>query len=129
MSRTLLQRARAHIVTTGGLLGSYQTRYYRWTDRDLNGSANIALFRMTGTSGPVNHEYQQNDISLILLRSRENVVQGDDDMLAVTRFLRQDYDGPDVVAYHPLTTHTGPVYLENDRATFELVIRCGVTDH
>lgn len=131
MSQALLLRTKQHIIDNGGLLAAYETRYYRWSDRDLNGAANIVLFRMTGTSGPTNHEAQQHDISLFLLAAPALVRQADQDMLAVLQYLRADgnYDTTGVYAFHPLQSYTGPTYLENDRAMFEMVIRCGVEDH
>ncbi|MDH5796931.1 MAG: hypothetical protein OEZ19_00060 [Paracoccaceae bacterium] len=129
MSRVLLERVRQHIVTTGGLLGAYTVRYYRWSDKDLSGAASVALFRMSGTGGGANHEVQKPDVSLFLLASPSLVKQADDDMLSVLQYLRSDYAGTSVFAYHPLQGYTGPAYLENGRAMFEMVIRCGVEDH
>lgn len=129
MSNTLLLRVKNHIVDDGGLLASYAVRYYRWSDKDLNGAGGVALFRMTGTSGEVNHEAQQLDVSLFLLAAPALVTQADADMLAVLQYLRADFSDTGVFAFHPLQGYTGPVYLENGRAMFEMVIRCGVEDH
>lgn len=129
MSATLLQRVKGHIVDDGGLLSAYKVRYFRWTDRDLGGSARVALFRMTGTSGRVNHEAQQQDVSLHLLAGASLTKQADDDMLSVLQYLRSSFAATDVYAMHPLGGFTGPSYLQNGRAMFEMVIRCGVTDH
>lgn len=129
MSSALLLRVKNHIVDDGGLLGAYSVRYYRWTDRDLNGTGSVALFRMTGTGGPANHEAQQHDVSLFLLAKPALVTQADSDILAVLQYLRANYSDTGVFAFHPLQTYTGPTYLQNDRAMFELVIRCGVEDH
>lgn len=129
MSNSLLLKVKNHIVDDGGLLSGYAVKYYRWSDKDLNGSGSVALFRMTGTSGRVNHEVQLHDVSLFLLAAPALVTQADADMLAVLQYLRADYADTGVFAFHPLAGYTGPVYLENDRAMFEMVIRCGVEDH
>lgn len=129
MSTQLLTRAKTHIVNDGGLLGAYTVKYYRWSDKDLNGSGSIALFRMSGTSGRVNHEAQQHDVSLFLLAAPALVTQADSDMLGVLQYLRTNYEAATVYAFFPLQGYTGPTYLENGRAMFEMVIRCGVVDH
>ena len=129
MSDQLLQRTKTHIVDDGGLLADYSVRYYRWSDAELNGAGSIALFRMTGTGGAVNHEAQQQDVSLFLLTNPASVRQADADMLAVLQYLRADFSATGVFAFHPVQGYTGPVYLENGRAIFEMVIRCGVEDH
>lgn len=129
MSSALLEKIKTHIVDDGGLLGSYSVKYYRWSDKDLNGAGNIALFKMTGTGGVSSHEAQQTDVSLFLLANSSNVKQADQDMLAVVQYLRSNYTTTGVYALHPLYAYTGPNYLENGRARFELVIRCGTEDH
>lgn len=129
MSATLLLRAKSHIVDDGGLLGAYALRYYRWSDSDLNGSGSVALFRMAGTGGAANHVIQQHDVSLFLLANPALVTQADADMLAVLQYLRANYSDTGVFAFHPIQSYTGPTYLENGRAEFEMVIRCGVEDH
>lgn len=129
MSSQLLLRVKNHIVDQGGLLANYAKKYYRWSDADLKGSGGVALFRMTGTSGDVDHQAQQLDVSLFLLASPELVTQADSDMLGVLRHLRANYKSSLAFQYRPLQSYTGPVHLENGRAMFEMVIRCGVEDH
>jgi hypothetical protein len=129
MSDVLLNRVSSHIVTDGSLLPGYQVKYYRWSDRDLKGSADVALFRMSGTSGPSDPEAQQHDVSLSLLVGADQVRAADSHMLSVLRYLRDDFETEGVFAMSPLGAYTGPSYLENDRAIFEMVIRCGTEDH
>jgi hypothetical protein len=129
MSAELLQRVAGHIVTDGGLLGAYTLRYFRWTDADLRGSGNVALFRMTGTAGQVTRQAQFLDVSLYLLSPPDRASAADADMLAVLRYLRDDYAAADVFNIVPLASYTGPTYLENGRAMFEMVLRTGSTDH
>ena len=129
MSATLLQRVKNHIVDDGGLLSGFAVRYYRWSDVDLNGSGSVALFRMTGTSGRVNTAAQFHDVSLFLLAAPTAVKVADDAMLGVLQYLRGDFSDTSVFNMFPVAGYTGPTYLENDRAMFEMVIRCGVEDH
>jgi hypothetical protein len=129
MSATLLNRVKAHIIDDGGLLGAYTVKFYRWSDADLNGDGSIALFRMSGTNGPSSHVIQWPDVSLYLLANPDAVLQADTDMLGVLQYLRADYTTTDAFNLHPVGTYTGPTYLDNGRAMFEMVIRTGVEDH
>lgn len=129
MSSQLLLRVKNHIADQGGLLTSYAKKYYRWSDADLKGSGGVALFRLTGTAGEVNSQVQHVDVSLFLLAAPELVTQADSDMLSVLRYLRASYSSSGVFEYRPLQSYTGPIYMENGRAMFEMVIRCGVEDH
>lgn len=129
MSATLLQRVKDHIVDDGGLLSGFAIKYYRWSDADLNGSGSVALFRMTGTSGSVQTPAQHLDVSLFLLADPDAVVAADAAMLAVLQYLRADFSDTGVFNMFPIGSYTGPTYLENGRAMFEMVIRCGVEDH
>lgn len=129
MSSQLLLRLKNHIVDQGGLLTSYAKKYYRWSDADLKGSGGVALFRLTGTAGVVDSQAQDIDVSLFLLAGPSLVTQADSDMLGVLRYLRANYSSSGVFNYTPLQSYTGPVYMENGRAMFEMVVRCGVEDH
>lgn len=130
MSELLLWRVSSTITRLVPALSAYAVRYYRWTDADLNGDGQIALYRMFGSSGVVNSVVQFHDVSLTLMSSRdESPVQTDTDMLAVLRALRKSYEAPGVFNLYPVGSYTGPEYMQNDRAVFEMVIRCGVEDH
>lgn len=129
MSATLLQRIKEHIVDDGGFLGGYGIRYYRWMDSDLNGSGSIALFRMSGLSGEVNRQVQFNDVSLYLLADPDQVKQADDDLLAVLQYLRANPETTGAFNIFPEGSFTGPSYLQNNRAMFEMVLRTGTEDH
>ena len=129
MSATLLQRLKTHVIDDGSLLSAYSVRYYRWTDADLSGAGNVVLFRMSGTTGIVQTPAQTLDVSIFLLANDNAVKTADDDMLAVLQYLRANYTTTGVFSFFPLNTYTGPDYLENNRAMFEMVVRCGVEDH
>jgi hypothetical protein len=129
MSATLLKRVRDHIFIDGGLLTGFETRYFRWTDADLQGSADIALFRMSGTFGDTVEAVQFNDVSLYAMCDAESMKSTDDAMLAVLQYLRADYSTAGVFGMTPIGTYTGPTALQNGRCIFEMVIRCGTEDH
>lgn len=126
MSQTLLNRVKDHVAP---LLMGYAIKYYRWSDADLSGSGSVALFRMSGTNGGATHVVQWPDVSIYLLANPDEVVQADNDMLAILRYLRADYETTNVFNMVPVGTYTGPMYLDNGRALFEMVIRCGTEDH
>ena len=129
MSTTLLERIKTHIVDDGLLLSGYGVRYYRWLDNDLNGAGGIVLFRMTGTQGTINRHVQFPDVSLYLLADRTDVTQADNDMLAVLQYLRANPATSGAFNVFPIGTFTGPNYLQNGRALFEMVLRTGTEDH
>lgn len=127
MSDVLLNRVKDHIAA---LLTGYTIRFYRWTDADLQGGGDVVLFRMAGTAGVSDHQIQYPDVSVQMICAPDRVRAGDAVMLSVLRFLRSDagFTSDDVENFEPLRL-TGPAYLENGRARFELVVRCLVEDH
>lgn len=129
MSATLLQRVKTHIVDDGGRLSGFSVRYFRWLDNDLNGAGSVALFRVTGTEGQINRHVQFPDVSLFLLADSESAKSADDEMLATLRYLRANPAAAGAFTMFPIGTFTGPSYLQNGRAMFEMVIRVGTTDH
>lgn len=128
MSATLLQAIKAHIIDDGELLDGYAVRYYRWRDSDLAGTLPVVLFRRSGTGGTSDHEVQFPDVSIQIVVDPAAVVTGDSDMTAVVRYCRANYTTSGVFNIQPLGEMTGPTYLQNGRAMFEIVLRCGVTE-
>ncbi len=132
MSISLLQRMRSHL-DAGSLLDGYQVRFYQWSDQDLSGDGQVIVFRMTGTGGLGAHIIQSPDISIQMLCSPAQVKSGDERMLQILQYLRANFetDGPfgEVFNMWPVGSVTGPTYLQNKRARFELVVRCMVNDH
>lgn len=129
MSANLLQELRQHI--THLIPEGWIVRYYRWNDDDIHGRGNIILFRMSGTGGFADWHIQYPDVSIMLLTNPDGVRSGDALMLSITQFLRSEegFLSQTVLNYEPLLPVTGPSYLENERARFEMSIRCLVTDH
>lgn len=129
MSAALLQRLSGHVITDGGLLGDYALRYYRWLDSDLSGAGSVVLFRAAGSSGTADSEVQFPDAMIQIMADRDQVTQADADMLGVVQYLRANYKTAGAFLFRPIGTFNGPSYLDNGRAIFETIIRCGVTDH
>lgn len=128
MSATLMERLEQHLQADN-LLDGYSVRFYRWSDQDLRGSGQVILFRMPGTSGDSAHVIQRPDVSIQILCDPSQVKNGDDRMLAILRYIRANFQTNGVVNMWPIGPYTGPVYLENNRAMFELVVRCVTEDH
>ena len=129
MSVELLQRFQQHLAA-GNLLTGYDVKWYRWSDQDLNGRGQLILFRMPGTSGTGAHVIQRPDVELTILCDPEQIVAGDNRMLAILRYLRDNFsDGGQLVNMWPVGPYAGPIYLENNRAMFRLVVRVVTVDY
>lgn len=127
MSAELLQRVSAHIEH---LIFGYSIRYYRWSDEDLSGNTPVVLFRSDGIRGQSDHQLQYIDVSMQMVCNPNAVQAGDAVILSVLRYLRSEggFSSDAVGNFEPIAM-TGPVYLQNGRARFELVVRCMVEDH
>lgn len=132
MSVQLLQRLSQHL-NDAGLLAGYQVKYYRWSDQDLNGSGQLILFRMPGTSGDGAHVIQRPDIEINMLCDPKKVTAGDKRMLAILQHLRENFDVDNqfgqMFSLWPTGPYSGPTYLQNNRALFRLVVRAVTEDH
>ena len=127
MSDVLLERVSAHIAS---LITGFSVRYYHWSDADLNGQGGVVLLRMSGTGGAADYHVQYPDVSIQIICDPEKVRDADATMLAIVRYLRSEagFTSATVENFEPLS-QTGPAYLQNGRARFELVVRCMVEDH
>lgn len=123
MSVTLLQHMRDHL-DAANLLDGYTVNFYRFSDQDLNGDGDVIVFRMTGTEGTGAHVIQRPDISIQMLCNPARVVDGDNRMLQILRYIRANFTATDIFNMWPIGVYTGPTYLQNNRARFELVVRC-----
>ena len=132
MSLQLLQRLSQHL-DDADLLSGYEVRYYRWSDQDLNGSGQIILFRMPGTSGDGAHVIQRPDIEITILCDPDKVTEGDERMLAILQYLRENFNVDNqfgrMFSLWPVGPYSGPTYLQNNRALFALVVRAVTEDH
>ena len=127
MIDVLLERVSAHIAS---LITGFSVRYYHWSDADLNGQGGVVLLRMSGTGGASDHLVQYRDVSIQIICDPDKVRDADATMLSIVRFLRSvdGFTSATVENFEPLS-QTGPAYLQNGRARFELVVRCMVEDH
>lgn len=128
MSIELLRRVSDHL-DSAGLLDGYIVKYYRWSDQDLRGDGQVLLFRMSGTGGPNAHVIQVLDVTVQMLCDPGQVEFGDRRMLEIVRYLRANFETTDAFNMVPVDPYTGPTYLQNNRARFELIVRTMVTDH
>lgn len=128
MSITLMRRVRDHLQSAN-LLEGYRVRFYRWSDQDLRGDGQVILFCMPGTSGVGAHVIQRPDVSIQMVCDPSQVEAGDLRMLQILQYLRANFETTDVFNMWPTGSYTGPMYFENNRVRFELVVRCMTNDH
>jgi hypothetical protein len=128
MSLSLLQSV-IGFLQDASLLDGLAVRYYRWTDADLNGNGNFIVVRMSGTSGIRNATVQSPDVRLLLVFPAASVTTGS--QIADAIFAKfSDATAPyGVLKFEPLSTVSGPYYLDNGRGVFEIIVRCFVQDH
>lgn len=132
MSVELLQRFREHL-DAGNLLTGYTVKYYRWSDQDLQGAGQVARFRMPGTEGNGAHVIQRPDMELTLMCNPDQVNATDKRMLQILQYLRANFSSDTasgvIVNLWPFNGYSGPVFLENNRAQFSMVVRAVTEDH
>lgn len=129
MSLQLLQTVKTHLIDYGGFLAGYSALYYTWRDSSLRGDGNVVVFRMTGSTGIITRHVQFLDVSVLLLVRPANVTTADAELRRILEFLRDDFEAMDSFNITPLGSYAGPTFLQNNRALFEMILRCGVTDH
>ncbi len=132
MSVSLLQRVHDHLAAaTPSLLRDYAVRFYRWVDSDMK-SGQIILFNLPGTYGPGAHVIQRPDVSIQILCNPDQVTAGDARMLSILQYFRLHFeimsDNGNAFNAVPLGHYDGPRYLQNNRALFDLRVRCMVED-
>lgn len=128
MSAALLENIANHL-TDAGLLTGLDKKFYRWTDADLNGSADFIVFRMAGTAGARDATLQQPDVRILLCVMPANVKLGNQKADAIFANFAGTSTATGVVKFEPLATVSSPMYLDNGRAVFEINVRCFVQDH
>lgn len=128
MSITLLRRVRSHL-DENNLLDGYEVKFYRWSDQDLKGRGQVIRFRMPGTEGFGAHVIQRPDVEISMLCSPDRVVDGDNRMLQILQYLRSNFTTEGIFNIWPVASFTGPVYLENNRAMFSMIVRTMTQDH
>lgn len=126
MSATLLTRVKNHLDASS-LLAGYDVRYFRWTDADADGNTPFILFRQSG-SGNSNLLVQDTRVSIILVQNPTGATAGDTRMQSILRLLRGSTNVTGILRFDPQGTVRGPMYLENGRPVFELVVACVTED-
>ena len=118
MSDPLAQLS-AHVadLTTG-----YVIRFHRWTDADQNGTGQLVLFRFSGT-GASDFLVSKRDVLIRMLCIPSQVDAGRKLMERIQRRLFTEFEGQGAFLYLPMGEVIGPMYLQNDRAMFDLNVR------
>jgi len=145
MSLSILQRTAAHIAEFAGINDWYEyffspqvtdpddflngiaVRYFRWTDADINGNTPFIMLRQSG-DGPSDVLLQQIEVTITLVHNLDAVVRADEAMLQIVRLFRSDAVQPGVVRFDPIGGVRGPMYLENGRPAWQLVVRVFAED-
>jgi hypothetical protein len=118
MSDPLAQLS-AHVAD---LTEGYAVRFHRWTDAEMNGTGQVVLFRLSGT-GPSDFIIDAPDVLVRLLCSPSQVETGRALMKRIQRRLFTEFSGQGAFLFLPLGAVIGPMYLQNDRAMFDLNVR------
>lgn len=122
MSLVILEKVRDHI-NAAALLTGYAAKYFRWTDADVQGTTPFILFRRPGSGGDSNILLQQTDVLIQLVGTPTTVVAGDARMQSILRLFRGSTSQTGVVRFDPIGPVRGPLYLENGRPVWELLVR------
>ena len=118
MSDPLAQLS-AHVAD---LITAYAIRFHRWTDSDQNGTGQLVLFRLSGT-GASDHLISGRDVLVRMLCSPAQVEAGRLVMERIQRRLFTEFEGQGAFLFYPIGEIMGPMYLQNERAIFDLNVR------
>lgn len=127
MSNAILERTRDFLVATG-LIDSYQHRFHRWIDADIEQNTPVVVFRKTG-DGPSDVFKQESDVTITILEDSPTKVQA----LGVTvqdivRKFRSSDTIAGVIKFELLSSQQGPFYLENERPLYQINVRVFTED-
>jgi hypothetical protein len=114
-----LDQLRYHIED---LITDYQVRFHRWTDADQNGRGQLVLFRISGT-GNSDYLISKRDVLVRMLCNPDQVEAGRKVMEDIQSRVYDDFSGEGAFLFLPMGEVMGPMYLQNERATFDLNIR------
>jgi hypothetical protein len=114
-----LAQISAHIadLTTG-----YAILFHRWTDADQAGVGQLILFRLSGT-GASDYLVSKRDVLIRMLCSPAQVEAGRAVMESIQQRFFSDFAGEGAFHYQPMGEVMGPMYLQNERAIFDLNVR------
>jgi hypothetical protein len=128
MSQALL-RSIAALVADANIAPGFVEKFYRWTDADVNGSANFILYRMAGTAGQRDQFVQRPDVRVLVVVPPSAIALGNQIADAIFQLFAGTAVPVNVLKLEPLGTVMGPMYLDNGRGVFEVIVRCFVQDH
>jgi hypothetical protein len=118
----LLEAVRDHLTAAPSVLTGYVIRFFRWTDADLNGTQKVVLFRRGGT-GEGDYTLDVSDVLIRLIVPPEQAKAGEAKAREIEQRFYAAPEGGSIVHVQPLGAIIGPVYLQNDRAMFDLNVR------
>jgi hypothetical protein len=118
MSDPLAQLS-AHVAD---LITGYAVRFHRWTDADQNGAGKLVLFRLSST-GDSDFLVSRRDVLIRMLCNPAQVEAGRVVMQRIQARIFTEYKGQGAFHFQPMGEVLGPMYLQNDRAMFDLNVR------
>lgn len=127
MSLPVLQRVAAHIAEFASLSNGIAVRYFRWTDADINGKTPFIMIRQSG-DGPSDILLQQIEVTITLVQNLDAVVTGDAAMAQMARLFRLESVQTGAIRFDTVGGVRGPMYLENGRPAWQLVVRVFTED-
>lgn len=127
MSVTVLERTNDYLRSFG-LLNGYQTKYFTWSDTDLNESAPFVLFRKDGP-GQSDVFLQRIPMLIILCSTPELVLDLDSDVTNIAKqFRKTDPTINGVIKFEVTSEPIGPMYTSNGRPLYEMTVTAFVED-
>lgn len=118
------ERIENHLAAAD-LLDGYFVQYRRWND--ANKAATLLIRKMQ--SGASDHLVQRVGIKLVLMTEpRQNIEQAEERLQLILRYIRANYKAPGLLFIQPISEVKGPFALSDDRAAFELDLRCLTDD-
>jgi hypothetical protein len=118
MSDPLIQLS-AHLAD---LTDGYLVRFHRWSDAEMNGDGQLVLFRLAGT-GSSDFLISSRDVLIRMLCSPSQVEAGRAVIQRMQRRLYTVFEGEGAFLFYPMGEVLGPMYLQNNRAIFDLNVR------
>ncbi len=126
MSAALLNRVKDY-ADAANLLAGYEVKFFRWTDADVAGNTPFVLFRQSGSGGS-DMLVQQINVSIILVATPTTALSADARAQQIARLFRVAGSQDGLARFDTQGAVIGPMYMENGRPVFEIVVRCYTED-
>lgn len=126
MSIALLERVSAHLNFLD-LEDGFTVKFHRWSDKDIEGNDPFIVYRQDGDGGS-NVLLQQIDVLIQLSVNPQDFNAGDTRMQQIVDAFRDSSVTTGIIRFDIIGAVSGPIYLENGRPLWELVVRCFVED-